>query len=93
MKEVTLLGRGPTWKACPFNGETWATATTLVTEGMRNFPYDKVFAFDSERLLPEIAEAVVIAKERNILMVSTLPYATESNALHQILSPAAFMKA
>lgn len=70
MKELTILGRGPSWKLCPFEGEIWATSTVLITDEMKDKRYDKVFAFD---LIKDenIRKAADIAKERGIPLVST----------------------
>ncbi len=76
MSEVTILGKGPSWKKCPFTGEIWAVATVLTTEEMKDRHYDKVFAFDRDED-PLIAEPIAIAKERGIPLVSTLSFATE----------------
>ena len=76
MKSVTIIGRGPSWKECPFaTEELWGTATCLATEGLKDKNYTKVFAFDGVNEI--LTEALKEAKERNIPVVSTLSYATE----------------
>ncbi len=57
MKEVTLLGRGPSWVECEFKTEElWGCVTNLTTEGtgadpsisegLKDKKYTKVFSFD-----------------------------------------------
>ncbi len=77
MKELTIVGRGDSWKECKFStSELWGCATCLVTEGMEDKPYTKVFAFDSD-VDEELNRALGIARSRNIPIVSQRPYATE----------------
>lgn len=86
MKELTILGRGESWKSCPFTGGIWATASVLVAEGMKDRHYDKVFAFDSEKKCPEVTSYIAIARERDIPLVSTRSYATEPYPIWGVLS-------
>ncbi len=77
MKEVTIVGRGESWKECQFRtSELWGCATCLVTEGMEDKNYTKVFAFDSDEDT-ELQKALDKAHSRNIPIVSQRPYATE----------------
>ena len=77
MKSLTILGRGPSWKECPFNTEElWGAASCLLIDELKDKNYTKVFAFDDVGL-PEIPPVIEIAKERNIPLVSNRPYATE----------------
>lgn len=75
-RTLTILGSGQSWKKCPFTGDIWAVATCLITDGMRDKPFTKVFAVDSDEF-PEMEECLRIAKERHIPVVSTRDYATE----------------
>lgn len=76
MKAVTLIGTGPSWKECRFSTEElWGTASCLLTEGLKDKNFTKVFAFDSPT--PAIQDELAIARERNIPIVSSLLYATE----------------
>ena len=85
MKPVTIIGRGPSWKECPFSTEElWANATCLNTTGLEDKKYTKVFAFDQINGNSPLVEALAIAKERNIPIVSTWEYATEPYPLFQI---------
>jgi len=87
MSEVlTLLGRGDSWETCPFNGEIWAVSTCLVTEGMENRHYDKVFAVDREFGDGSAMRAVAIAKKRGIPVVSQLAYGDEKYPLYEIMT-------
>lgn len=81
-KPLTIVGRGVSWYSCPFEGEVWGTATCLVTPGMEDKRYDKVFAFDTVNY--ELANALEVAKERHIPVVSGKDYATELYPLREI---------
>jgi len=76
VSNITLLGRGPSWIECPLKGEIWGTATCLITDGLKDINYSKVFAFDSP-LIPSVRNSLDAALERNIPVVSNLNYATE----------------
>ena len=81
---LTILGKGASWSKCPFDGtETWAAATCLVTPGMTDKHYDKVFAVDSGEI-QIVKDCIAIAKERGIPLVSTKSYATEPYPLHEV---------
>jgi len=83
-KQVTIVGKGESWQECQFNTpEIWGTATCLVHAGMRDKPFTKVFAFDSRNSL--LIEALEIARERNIPVVSTLEYATEPYPTREVV--------
>jgi len=74
MKQVTLIGRGPSWKECPpETDELWGTATCLIAEGLKDKNFTKVFTFDRNVYNGEHD----IAKERNIPIVSDRGFATE----------------
>ena len=81
-EQLTIVGRGASWYACPFEGEVWGTATCLGTEGMGDKRFDKVFAFDDEHYF--LMKCLDIAKERAIPVVSTKRYATEKYPLVDI---------
>ena len=84
MKEITIVGRGDSWRECLFNTEEiWGTATCLTTEGLKDKPFTKVFAFDP--VYPDFQKALDIAKERNIPVVSTLFYATEQYPSREVV--------
>lgn len=75
MKAVTIVGRGESWKECPFHTEEiWGAATCLITPKLADHPYTKVFAFDND---DNIKLAVAEAHRRNIPIVSVWGYATE----------------
>lgn len=77
MTALTIIGRGPSWRECPFTtSELWGTTTCLVTEGLSQQKYTKVFAFDNDND-PLIKESVKVANERGIPVVSTFEFATE----------------
>lgn len=74
-KTVTLVGRGPSWKECLFNTEElWGTESCLITDGLKDKKYTKVFSFDDNDIAKQCA---LIAKERHIPFVSSHEYATE----------------
>lgn len=84
MKTLTILGRGPSWKECNVKTDNiWGTATCLVVEGLRDFKFDKVFAFDDPASI--LKASLEIAKERNIPIVSNRPYATEPYPTREIV--------
>lgn len=74
MTAITILGRGDDWPECLVRGELWGTATCLLTPGLADKPFSKVFAFDGDNF-PEIKKSLGIAKEKGIPVVSTLTYA------------------
>lgn len=90
MLDITLMGRGPSWKECAFRTkELWGSATCLTVEGMDDKNFTKVFAFDDasdEFTDPtgELRKAIEIARKRNIPIVSTRDYATEPYPLIDI---------
>lgn len=83
---LTILGRGDSWEACPFEGEIWACSTVLITEGMENRHYDKVFAVDKEDESESVRKAIKVARERKIPIVSPLGYGDEKYPLYEIYS-------
>ena len=77
MKSLTILGRGPSWKDCVFNTpELWGTLSNLVVPVLGDKPYTKLFAFDSMED-EELSKCLIMAKERNIPVVSEQAYGTE----------------
>ena len=77
MKPLTMVGRGESWRECPFNTEEiWGAATCLITEGLADKPYTKVFAFDGD-LDKRIKQSLEVARSRNLPIVSSEHYATE----------------
>lgn len=84
-RTLTILGRGQSWKDCPFTGDIWAVATCLVTEGLRDKPFTKVFAMDSKNA-PGLEECLRIANERHIPIVSRRNYATEPYPTQEIIN-------
>ena len=83
MKSVTIIGKGPSWKECPFGSqELWGPESCLITEGLKDKKYTKVFGFDNNDITKE---CLLIAKERGIPFVSTHPYATELYPLVDIV--------
>jgi hypothetical protein len=70
--EITIVGRGPSWKECQFNTEElWGSITCLTVDGLRDKNFNKVFFFD-DKSCKDIKEGLVIAKERGITVVSLL---------------------
>lgn len=84
MKEVILVGRGESWVGCPFDAEAWGTMSCLITPGLEDKHFDKVFAFDP--LDEELTKAKDIAIERKIPIVSVHPYATEPFPRDEVLN-------
>ena len=70
MKEIIILGKGKSAVECPFDSELWATETMLP---LIDPDCTKVFSFNGYH-----QEAMDIAQENNIPVVSTKPYATET---------------
>lgn len=82
MKELIILGKGPSMGSCPYDKEIWATSSTLELPVMANKDVSKVFAFDVE---PKTT-GLPIARERGIPIVSTKPYATEKFPYQEIVT-------
>lgn len=83
MKELNLLGAGPSWVECPFRApETWGVLKCLSIDGLKDKSFDKLFVFDS--LTPALNKALAYATIRDIPIVSTLEYATEKYPLADI---------
>lgn len=85
MKELILLGRGPSWKECPFDVEVWATSTVLLDPKVEPTLLSKVFAFD-DFTKEGIRKSVGLAKELSIPVVSFHDFATEKYPLAEITS-------
>ena len=83
MKELILLGRGPSWRSCPFNAETWATATVYLVPNLCDKHFDKVFTFDP--MYEDLAYCLGTARERGIPVVSWFDYATEKYPLDEVV--------
>ena len=84
-KHLTLIGRGPSWKECLFQTEElWGVITCLITEGLADKKYTKVFCFDNDTDA-ETKQGVEIAKERGIPIVSKFPYATELFPVREVV--------
>ena len=83
---LTILGRGDSWEACPYEGEIWACASVLITEGMENRHYDKVFAVDKESESETVRKSIKVARERGIPVVSPLSYGDEKYPTYEIYS-------
>ena len=84
-KQITIVGRGDSWKQCAFDTEEiWGTVTCLYTPGLEDKPFTKVFAFDP--VYPEFQVGLDIAKERNIPVVSSFyEYRTEDFPTREIV--------
>ena len=82
-KALTIVGRGPSWKECPFSTtELWGNTTNLSIEGLRDKNYTKLFAFDQPDefgtpLQREFYVELEMARQRGIPIVSNRSYATE----------------
>jgi len=83
MKELILLGRGPTSSECPYDAEVWCASTALLMPEARFDCISKAFAFDGLDL-EEVKRSVEIAKEHSIPVVSIESYATEPYPLNEI---------
>lgn len=83
MKELIILGRGPSWKGCPFDAECWAIASVLGMSWMKDkSKIHKVFAQDDDG---DTRRYLKIARKHHIPVVSTRDYATEPFPLDEIL--------
>lgn len=90
-KTVTILGRGPSWEHCPFEGEIWGAGSLLVTPELCDKRFDKVFILDNitskvglRRADNKVGEILVVAKRRDIPVISALPYGCERYPLLEI---------
>ena len=83
MKELILLGRGPSWKQCPYDAEVWAASTVLLDPEARIDRISRVFAFDPLSV-DDIRQSVELAKAHSIPVVSIEDYATEPYPLLEI---------
>jgi len=85
MRELIILGRGQSWKDCPFDAECWAVAHVLDLPETNNRygQIHKVFAFDDDSLL--LRKLIRKAKKFNIPLVSTQKYATEKYPFEDIV--------
>ena len=81
-KEVIILGRGQSWRDCPFDAECWAIASVLNMPEVDCRKINKVFAFDD---FESTRSERQIAKQFNIPVVSNRSYATEKYPSEEIL--------
>jgi len=80
MKEVIILGMGPSAASCPFDAEVWTTSRALPDiKG----ECSKVFAFDKYEGI--LREGLDIAKSKGIPIVSLRDYATEDFPYNEIV--------
>jgi len=84
---LTLLGQGPSKEGCPFDAETWATASVLNDKKWRDKPYSKIFCFDNLETKPDEKAGVEYAHKHNIPVVSThvWPDRTEEYPLEGVI--------
>jgi hypothetical protein len=94
MKDVTILGNGPSWKECTFRTrELWGATSCIVNPELRDKPFTKIFAFDglvtysANNGQPSYVtqDALKICKERGIPLVSTLEFATELYPIREVV--------
>ena len=92
MKDLTIITRGPSWKECEFRTkELWGDVCCLVTPGMEDYSYNKLFAFDGENVgvkgleNPILTKALGIARGKGISIVSDKPYATEPFPAREVI--------
>ena len=74
--KVLLVGRGPSWTECPFDGEVWATATCFLVDELKDKKFTKAFEVNGIEN-SEIAISISAARERGIPVISPQPYADE----------------
>lgn len=79
MKEVIILGKGPSGVECPFDAEVWTTVNLLPEIDHK---CSKVFAFDRYKL---VKKGLDVARSRGIPIVSTFWYATEKYPFDEII--------
>ncbi len=85
MKRLTIMGRGPSWKECPFcTDDLWGTITCLTVDGLKDKNFDKVFFFD-DKSCHDIAKGLAIAKERSLTVVSLLSDIGERYPLRDVI--------
>uniref|UniRef100_A0A6M3L4T9 Putative methyltransferase n=1 Tax=viral metagenome TaxID=1070528 RepID=A0A6M3L4T9_9ZZZZ len=83
MRELIILGKGQSWKDCPFDAECWATSTVLEMPEISNYhQIHKVFAFDDYNVTKN---GLRTAKKYRIPIVSTQGYATEKYPFEDIV--------
>ncbi len=68
MKVVAIVGRGPSWKDCPFDCETWGTISCLSVEGLKHHHFERIFTNDP--LEPDL-ELLKYAESKGIRVIST----------------------
>lgn len=83
MKELILLGTGPSLKDCTWDAEVWCASTVLLMPEVRLDCISKAFAVD-DWSVGDIKQSVELAKEHSIPVVSTESYATEPYPLQEI---------
>ncbi len=82
MKDIIILGGGPSWKECPFDTEVWAVTSVLLIPEINCYEkIKKVFSFDD---YSEVKPEVDRAKTYSIPVVSTFPYADENYPTEEI---------
>jgi len=84
---LTLVGKGDSWESCPFEGEVWGVVTCVLTEGLTDKHYDKLFAFDpdNDNADPFYRQCLKEARRRGIPIVSTFSWADERYPTLQII--------
>ncbi len=95
MKELTLLGLGPSRTVCPFiTDELWGTVDCLHYDDLKDRKFTKVFAFDTVDMHINdhpvkntiLCESIDKAHEMNVPLVSCKEYATEKYPLREIIA-------
>ena len=85
MNKITIIGRGPSWKECPFEtDDLWAPVTCLTVDGLKDKNFTKLFFFD-DWSREDIKKGLAIAKERGITVVSLLSDIGERYPLREVI--------
>lgn len=85
MSRITIIGRAPSWKECQFEtDELWGTVTCLTVEGLKDKKFTKLFYFD-DCSAKDIANGLVIAKERGIPVCSSLGECDERYPIRDVI--------
>ena len=85
MSALTIIGRGPSWKECPFvTEELWGTATCLLEDGLSEKKFTKVFYFDGETY-KDNPGSLAIARERRIPIISRFSERDEIYPLREVI--------
>lgn len=79
MKQVIILGYGPSMELCPYDCEVWGINDVYKYEGVKRV--DKLFSFNPPHEIPWLDEL----RKKKYTVVSWQDYATERYPLEEII--------